>query len=146
MNLIKSFLFIVFGLLIFSSCEDVIVLDLEEADTRLVIEGTIDADAAEAAVRLTLTNSFYDPSANEVVDGALVRLIGPLGDVYPLAQAAGGTYRVADLPITSGEKYTLEVTADDILYTAVAEVPYPVALDSLSQEKINFPFGNQEEE
>lgn len=145
MNSIQQISFIFFGLLLFSSCEDVIVLDLEEAEPRLVIEGTIDAGAQEAQVWLSRTNAFYEAASSQIVDGAVVRLVNPFGEGYELVQEADGAYRYSDLAVEPGEQYRLEVTVDEVVYTALAEVPFPVVLDSLNQEEISFPFANEEE-
>lgn len=124
----------------FSSCEDPIVLDLEEAAERLVIEANFNATDSSATVLLSMSNPYYEDGQPEQVSNAVVSLAGPGGN-YTLTEGLAGNYRAINLPATIGAAFTLSVTVDQKTYTSTAIVPAPITLDSLSYELFEFGFG-----
>lgn len=111
---------------IFSSCEDVVDVELNNAPPRLVIEANLNVwenGTARASVRLTTTAPFFD---NEVplVSGATVTVTDENGAVYPFIYSDNGFY-TADLVPQINTEYTLHIIYNDEIYTAT-ETLYPV--------------------
>lgn len=130
----------------FMACEDIIELDLEEAEQRIVLEATLDVDSQQAQLVFSLTNEFYQAGETDKVSGATVVLSHQDGTQYVLAETKDGVY-VADNIISSPDDvFTLVVEDQGKQYTASAIVPHPAALDSLNTEMFDFPFGGSGEE
>ena len=146
----KSIIYISFFILIgstFSSCEDVIELDLDTTEPRLVIEGTLDAGTQMSQVLISRSNDFYDPSGPEPISGASISLQGEDGAVYTLAETSDGTYRAENVAVNPGEEVMVAVEVEGILYEAVSRVPYPVNLKEIvvAENAIETPFGDDGE-
>ena len=138
---ISSILFCIF---FFSACEEVIVLDLENADKRVIIQAQIDATAMTASVLLNKSNGFYETTIPETISNANVTLTSEDAQTYTLNEAEAGVYVANDVLATPEQKFTLSVESENETYTASATTPYPVTLDSLSSNVIISPFGGEE--
>jgi hypothetical protein len=76
---VLSTLFITSLILLSYSCEEVINVDLNSADPKIVIEGTITDQPGPYTVSITKTTDYYNPSSYPAVSGAQVRLVDDLG-------------------------------------------------------------------
>ena len=140
---LKFFCLFGFGL---SSCEDVIELDLETTEPKLVIEASLIADASRVTVLISRTNDFYDNSDPESVSNAMVSLESGMGEVYMLTQDAPGEYNAENIQVNSGDTFTLRVTLEDESYEASTIAPFPAVLESIEQGEFNFGFQGDDEE
>ena len=131
MNRLIYFSYIVFSLSLFTSCEDVIELDLESSEPQLVIEAVLDATAQRARVNISQSNDFYDNSASVKVSNALVTLESEAGETYTLSEDEQGEYQIENVISNSEESFTIRVEIDGIIYEATSQVPYQISLDSL---------------
>lgn len=137
-----SFLFI--GLLLFSSCEDVIELELNSAESQVVIEATLDASSQTATVLISKTNDFYDNDDPEQVSAASITLHSELGDTYTLSENSPGTYTSTNVLANPGESFDLIVEIDGKFYKATSQTPTPVSLDTIIQSNFpGSPFSNE---
>lgn len=107
--------------LLFISCQDIIEVDLNNADPRLVVEGNIhvsesDGTLVQSEIRLTLTAPFFD---NEVpsVENASVEVVDELGNIYPFNHAGDGYY-FGDISLELNTNYRLQVIYEGEVYTA----------------------------
>ena len=145
MNRLKYFGLLFFSLLIFSACEDVIELDLDTTDPQLVIEANLDAGNEVATVILTQSNDFYDNNSPIQITAANISLQSETGAFYELSETTTGIYQVENVKVSSGERVTLSVNVEGILYEATAQVPFPVDLEEIEiVEAIMAPFGGEE--
>lgn len=104
---------------IFSSCEDVIDVELNDAPPRLVIEADLnvwESGTAQASVRLTTTAPFFDDEVPYVTN-ATVTVTDENGTVYPFIYSDNGFY-TANLVPQLNRDYTLSVTYNNETYTA----------------------------
>lgn len=111
------FIFVFFG--IFTSCEDVIDVELNEGPTRLVVEANINIlknGNSSAMVRLTTTAPFFDNNAPFVHD-AEVRITDENGTVYPFIYSQNGIYTSSFTPQQNVD-YTLTIAYNEETYTA----------------------------
>ncbi|GGZ25819.1 hypothetical protein GCM10007049_17980 [Echinicola pacifica] len=123
---------IVSALLLFS-CEEVIELDLDNADPEIVIEGTLTDQAGPYTVKLSESVGFYDDNVFPAVSGAVVRISDDNGYANLLEEVEPGIYQTSDLQGQRGSTYRLEVEANGAFYTAVSEMPeLAVPIDSIS--------------
>ncbi|MCB0455945.1 MAG: DUF4249 family protein, partial [Aequorivita sp.] len=95
----KLFLLLIFfG--IFSSCEDVIDVDLNDAPPRLVVEANLNVwenGTSQASVRLTTTAPFFNNGVPFITD-ATVTVTDENGTVYPFTYFENGFYTANLVP------------------------------------------------
>lgn len=143
MNRSKYFFFFVLNLILFSSCEDVIELDLETTEPRLVIEATLDAGNQIATVLISQTNDFYDEDPINTVSDATVSLQSESGNIYQLQEDTAGKYTANNIGISTGELFTISVEVAGEVYEASTRVPQPVVLEEIERlESFNNPLGD----
>lgn len=132
---IVSFVF----LLAFSSCEKVIDVDLNDADQKVVIEGTILRGDTVQRVRITKTQNFDESTPAPTVDNAIVTVTDNLGNTGTFVSVGNGWYELTSYPGVEGRTYSLNAVVDGIAYSGSSTMPNFQPLDSLYVEF--YPFG-----
>ena len=92
------------------SCEDVIDVELNTTEPKLVIEASINLledGSSSSTVKLSTTAPFFD-SEIPIVDNATVVITDENGIIYPFAFTTDGIYSSTLIP-ELGIDYTLEV-------------------------------------
>jgi hypothetical protein len=136
--------FLSISILLLSSCEDVIQLDLESTESRIVIEATINASSQTATVLISKTNDFYDNTEPEQVSGAIITLQSETGDTYTFSEASPGTYVAENVIANPEEVFNLNVEVEDRVYEATATVPSAANLKEITQSDFpSGPFGDE---
>lgn len=123
----------------FSSCEEIIDVELRDAEPKIVIEANLsDIPNAQQIVKVTRTVPFKSDSAIENVKGAIVFITERESNTqYSYTELTPGVYAPSQLFIAQQEKsYTLTVSIDGITYESTAKTPKKVFLDSVSITKI----------
>lgn len=118
------------------SCEDVISVDLNEAEERLVIEANLikikGFSSQRQFIRLSKTRGFFEEEITSVND-ANVHVTKEDGEVFEFVHDSAGFYRTSNFEANIMEKYYLNVEVNGEVYTA-EETLFPVAsIDSVSQ-------------
>jgi Domain of unknown function (DUF4249) len=131
-----NFLYIVLLAILFTACEKVINVDLENAEPRIVIEGIINNTGTAAKVTISKSVSFSASNTYPPVTGATVSITDDRGNVYPLTEATPGTYTNALLTGATGSSYSLKVNAEGKIYTSSCKMPEQVNLDTIYQDRI----------
>jgi hypothetical protein len=120
----KSILYIilVFTSVVFSSCEKVIDVDLNNAEPKLVIDAVIKwqkgTTGEEQVIKLSLTNDFF---TNEILpaNGASVTITNSIDEAFVFFEDGNtGNYICSNFNPVIGETYTLVVIYDGEIYTA----------------------------
>lgn len=143
MNLIRNCILIfVFSPLLFSSCEKVISLKLDDTASIIVIDGAINDQNENQLVKISRTNVFSEPNKFIGIGGAKVVLTRPNGSTVTYSEMSPGLYQSVRTRGIPGNKYTLNVTLEGKTYTASSTMPGKVTLDSISFKQFNF-FGAQ---
>jgi hypothetical protein len=115
-----------------TSCEEIIELDLENAEPRLVIEAVVDAGSGNGIVYLTKSNGFYDPISIELVGGATVTITQADGTEIALSSLVDGVYLAGGIVANEGDTLSISVIdGEGNEYKASAKTPHSVAIDSL---------------
>jgi hypothetical protein len=128
--------------LFFSSCEEVIDLDLNSANPNIVIEANITDLYEEQVVKISLTKGFGEDNSIVPVNNAIVTAQEENGPNYVFTKkTADGQYYSPEFIGKSGVKYTVQVIVNNKTYTAESVMPERVNLDSLSLTSIVF-FGD----
>ncbi|MAP81032.1 MAG: hypothetical protein CL526_08070 [Aequorivita sp.] len=123
----KKLLLLAMFIGIFSSCEDVIEVDLNNAAPRLVIEANFNKNldgATNSFVRLTTTAPYFDNNIPTVTT-ADISVLDSNGTMFQLTHTQNGIY-VGDIPLQENAQYTLTIIYNDETYTATEKL-YTVA-------------------
>lgn len=141
----KHIFILMIGMLIFTSCEDTIELDLKDTTPRIVIDGTLNITSQTAQVIFSKSNGFYDNSGQARVSGARAVLQNGSGTTILLDENETGIYSAENVGASPGESWTLEIESEGVVYTAMTTAPYPATLDTLIATVEERPFGGETE-
>ncbi|WP_124979877.1 DUF4249 family protein [Nonlabens xiamenensis] len=138
----RSLLIVLCCCVCFSSCEDVIDVDLNTAAPRLVIDATMELNSdgtTSTRVKLTRSTGFYVEEPVIVTDAEVV-IIDELGTRFPIPHNANGIYTsdnsfLSDRNDTS--QFSLEITDNSFVYTATESLEQTVPITQVSQESID---------
>jgi len=122
---------IIFLMLLFSGCERVIDVDLNEADPHIVIEGNLSYNPDTAIVKISMTSSYFDTLPSLKVSGAEVIVSNSFGEKFRFNETEKGIYQSKQIRLRPGEKYQLSVQADGEKYEASSILNPAVAIDSI---------------
>ncbi|MFB2118707.1 DUF4249 domain-containing protein [Parapedobacter sp. 2B3] len=114
----------------FFSCEDVIDIDLNDADPQLVIVGAISNRSYEQQVTISRSVAFDVAQPFDPVSGAEVTVVDRTGRVFRYAEQAPGVY-VCNFRGRESERYDLSVQVEGTVFTATSTMPRLVTADSI---------------
>lgn len=117
-----QYIFLVLIALSFSSCEEVVDVDLDTAPPRLVVDASINwtkgTDGSQQTIKLTTTGSYYGDTV-PAVNGATVFVTNSTGTVFTFTETPNtGRYVCNNFVPVIGENYTLTIQHDGQTYTA----------------------------
>ncbi|RDI13151.1 DUF4249 domain-containing protein [Flavobacterium sp. AG291] len=118
-----KFLFAIITFSFFTSCEEVVDVDLETAPPRLVVDASLDwikgTDGSQQTIKLTTTTGYYNPVI-PVVSGATVFVTNSTGTQFDFIEEPGtGLYNCTNFEPVIGETYTLTVVTNGTTYKAI---------------------------
>ena len=120
---------------VFSSCQEVIEIELNSKDAAIVIEGNITDQAGPYTVLISKSVNFSDPNVFPGVSGAFVVISDNAGNADTLVETSAGVYAASTIPGVPGRTYTIRVVAEGKTYTAQSTMPNAITLDSLVVEE-----------
>jgi hypothetical protein len=138
----KIFFLFIFFLIVFTSCEDVVELELPDGEAQLVVDGWLTDQVGEKKVRLSTTTNYFNNSGNTFVAGAEVILYVENEPKDTLIEKTNGVY-TTDYVGQIGLSYHLYIrTATGEVYESVPEmlhaVPVISAIYSTFKEESTF--------
>ncbi|TDS12402.1 DUF4249 domain-containing protein [Sphingobacterium paludis] len=116
---------------LFASCEEVIDIDLNEADPRVVIEAQISDLGAEQRIRVSKTVAFTESINSRPVEGAAVRITDNRGRVFEFSYEENGYYVNRSFRPVASRSYDLLVDVEGERYEASCVMPPYVEVDSV---------------
>lgn len=133
----KNFIFLITVLLLQTSCEDVIELDLNTAEPKLVIEASINwlkgTTGNEQIIKLSLTAPYFDdtiPPAN----GATVTITDQNNRIYDFIEdAATGSYKNSNFRPFIDHFYELKIIYNNEVYSGKENLKSVVPFDYIEQ-------------
>ncbi len=134
----KSFIFIFSLMVLFTSCEKVIELDLENTEPTLVIEGNITNQPGPYFVKLTKTLPLDQSSIYPGVENAQIIISDDVGTVDTLKYTMNGIYATSKLNGVEGRTYKLIVKSEGMTYEAKSTIPQNVQFESIRINKFTF--------
>jgi hypothetical protein len=118
------YIFGILSLMLFS-CEDVVHVDLDTAEPRLVVEASINWYKGDSGstqkIRLTTTASYYNPEV-PTVSNAIVTITSEDGQVFDFLEETPGNYFCHDFVPEIGKSYELMVMVNGEVYTATEKM------------------------
>lgn len=115
-----------------SSCESVIEIDLDYMKPSLVIEGVINDIDNQCIIKLSKTTDYFNRKTNPTVSGAVILLTDNSGSVVKFTETEPGIYLGESVQAKSSMNYTLSILTEGDEYVANATIPQRVNIDSLT--------------
>ncbi|WP_400192376.1 DUF4249 domain-containing protein [Hymenobacter sp. B81] len=134
----KRFLFLLTILaagLPFSSCTEVIDVDLPAPEPQLVVEGNITDQPGPYSIRLSKTGAYFADQELPAVRGAELVLTDNEGHRETLRETAPGLYQSSQLQGKIGGQYVLTIRAEGQEYRAATEIKRIPNIDSFTQQR-----------
>ncbi|MBB6271602.1 hypothetical protein HDF26_002059 [Pedobacter cryoconitis] len=125
------------SLSLFSACEKVIDLKLDNAAPAIVIEGGVNDLNENQMIRITKTYNFYDANRFNGVGGAKVVLTASDGTLVNYTESSPGIYMSPKFKGKPGTTYKLTVNSEGKTYTASSTMPQKVILNLLTFKSVN---------
>lgn len=125
--------------LIFSSCEDVVQLDLKNGETRLVIDAEIiwlkGTSGKEQVIKVSKTAPYYN-NVTPKVSGAQVRVKNSNGDIFIFNETVPGSYVCNNFVPVLNMDYVLTVEAEGQSFTATEKLTSVTKIDKVEQNVV----------
>ena len=138
----KIFIPIIALLIVFTSCQKVIDIDLNAATPQYVIESVLLEGTQDFAVRVTKTSNYFSTDKATSVNNATVSLKKENGAALNLINENNGYYKAVKYTATNKTNYSVTVSVDGKTFEASSYLPKPITLDTVELEKDNGnPFG-----
>lgn len=129
---VYGFLFFA-GVILFSSCEKVIELELNEAEQRIVVEGVLKDSPGNNYILLSKTSAVYTDQNFEKISGATVHVQDKDGNEYlfPEDPAVPGRYHNPAFSVLPDNDYMLTILAEGETITSFCHSYAKPVIDSL---------------
>lgn len=120
------------AILTVSGCQKVINVDLNVAEPRIVIEGSISDRRGPYTVTISKSGSYFNQPVLAPVSGAAVIITDDFGTSDTLHEEVPGVYLTSKIRGIPGRTYTLKVMSEDQEYTGSSILSSHVNIDSLT--------------
>lgn len=119
------------SLLILTSCEKVVYIDLNTSNPLPVVEANITNHAGPYTVKLSRSVNYYDSNTFPAITDATVTISDNAGNTETLQQTKPGIYTTLTTQGIPGRTYNLKVIYNGKEYDATSTMPNPVPIDSV---------------
>lgn len=130
MKTLKTIAFALSVLVLFSSCEKVIEVELEDQEPQLYIDADLSLADEQLEVIIGKTSPYFAAGESEMIETATVILSDDQGNTFNVPHQGNGVY-VLDIIPNSGRTYTVSASVEGQDYMASSYLPAPVTLDAL---------------
>lgn len=135
---VPLFLFVIVAVIFITACEDVIELNLEEAEPQLVVDAWLNNQPGPQRIRLDLSQSYFNQSVSQGLRDAQVKVVRNDTDILTFSHEGEGIYQwepVADEIIgVPGDIFTLEIDWNGLSYRGVTMMNRVPLVDSIGLE------------
>ncbi|MEM6631900.1 MAG: DUF4249 domain-containing protein [Bacteroidota bacterium] len=137
-TLIPYIIAVAFGGLVLSSCEDVIDVDLVDAEPILVVDAWLNNQSIPQEIRLTRSQPYFDSSIPPGIEDASVLLRSSSGITREFMYQADGTYAwipdAGEVLGTVGDSFFLEINWEGNTYSSSSSLKRVPRIDSIVTE------------
>lgn len=144
--MLRNIFFLGIAIIVFTACEDVVDVDLNYSNERLVIEGTLnwikESQQTEQLIVLSKTTPYFE-NLRIPATGAEVQITDRNNTIFQFTEKdkSGIYYPIDTIPYDIGNELTLQISYEGQQYSG-SEVLNPVAsIYKIEQDSIPF-FGN----
>lgn len=138
----SRYIILIVSLLLYS-CEDVIDINLNDANPQLVIVGEIHNRTGRQVITISRTVPFDREDVFDGVSNAVVEVRDEYGTRHTFAERSPGIYVAENFRGREYESYNLRVQLDGEEYTASSHMPWTVPVDSVGTSVSNL-FGEEQ--
>jgi len=131
-----------FAVILSWGCQEIIDLDLEKSDTRVVIEGRIVDENSIKKIKISQSLNYYDTGKMQPIANAEISLLDGNDNLISefIYNSQDSTYQTFDsLRLDVGSEYRIQILVNDELLEAKGEILENPTLDSiyyLSEEEL----------
>lgn len=125
-----SRLYIIAMLLIFSSCEEIVNLDLNTSELKDVIDASI-SDNSPCYVYLSRSQSFSNNSPYQTISGAIIELSDSKGNKEIIRESKEPGLYISLMTGVVGRTYDIKITIGENIYEAQSRIPSTVPIDDI---------------
>ena len=125
----------------FASCEKVIDVKIDNADSRLVISGSISDVDSIPIIKITQTINYDQPNNFPEIQNATVIVKDDMGAIDTFKARSQGGYRGTTKGVP-GRTYALSILYDGKEYNSSVKMALPITIDSVTIEAFNTPGGD----
>ena len=119
-------------IILLTSCENVIEIDLDYMKPKLVIEGVINDFDNQCMIKLSKTTDYFNQKTNPTVSDAVITLTENGGTTANFTEFEPGIYLGKSVRAKSNTNYTLNILSEGNKYIANVTIPQKVNIDSLT--------------
>ena len=119
-------------IILLTSCENVIEIELNNMKPKLVIEGVINDFDNQCIIKLSKTTAYFNQETNPTVSDAVITLTDNAGKTLNLNETEPGIYLGESVQAKPNINYTLNIHSEGNEYSATATIPNKVNIDSLT--------------
>lgn len=130
LKILAPSIFLIFLCLFFSSCEQIIDLNLQQASPNIVIEGCVTSGRGPFIVKISQSQSYFNQSSFTGIEKANVE-ISDSKFREKLRDNGGGYYSTAQIFGIAGKTYNLNVNVGGKSYTSSVTLPSTVPIDTI---------------
>lgn len=120
----------------FLSCEDVVEVDLQESEPRLVIEASIIWDKGtsgnDQVIYLTQTTPYFDSGISPAED-AIIEILSSTGEIFKFTEENPGVYVNYNFSPELNKEYQLHILYNNEEYTATESMVPVVDFEEVTQ-------------
>lgn len=127
---IQRYIYILCTLLFFSGCEEIIDVNLNDADPRVVIEANLSNLQSTQRIRVSKTVAFNEPVNSVAVTDAVVLVLDSRGGYHNFQHERDGNYVARDFTPVPEQIYSLYVEAEGGSFHSSCYMPTYVDVDS----------------
>lgn len=128
----RFYIFFIVTILLFSSCQKVIDVEVNDTEEKLVIEAIYNASDEQVTVKLTKSIDVFGPVEFPTVSGAIIEIAGPNGSTEILEEVQEGVYVLNNYSPIFNSDYKMIVNVEGESYESTTYLPEVVPLDSLT--------------
>ena len=118
-------------LIVFSSCQKVIDVDIENVPKKYVVEGVITDQQDSSRVLISRTKDISEGGGFQGIGGATVTITDNAGFSANFTEDSAGFYSAKGFKGVIGRTYGLEVIINGKTFTAVSTMPPMISMDTL---------------
>jgi hypothetical protein len=118
-------------IVLFSSCQKVIDVDIKNAEKKYVVEAIVTDKPGASKVLLSTTKNISENNDFPGISGAIVTVTDNAGTTTTFTETTAGNYEAPGFTGAEGKTYSLVVKFDGETFTASSTMPQKINLDTL---------------